>query len=345
MRAAVYEGIGDIRVKDFPDPDLPRDGVLMKVRSAAICGTDVRTFRHGSPFFEPPWIIGHEIAGEVIAVDRGVSGFKIGDRVTVAAGIPCGTCEPCVRGWTHLCRNVKAHGFHYSGGFAELMPMTSETVKHNGINHIPGHVGFDEAALTEPLSCVLNGQDLVSVALGDIVVVIGAGPIGCMHVEVARLRGASKIFLIEVNPQRLRQAETFQADVVIDGAKEDAVAAVKKITNNRGADVVIVACPAKIAQTQAIEMAAVRGRISYFAGLPKADSVVPIDANILHYKELALFGAFASSPRQNKIALDMIATGRINISAIITHRLPLSEITQGIELVEKGQALKVVLHP
>lgn len=345
MQAAIYEGIEQISVQQTADPELPPGGALLSVKSCAICGTDLRTYHHGSKFFEPPWIIGHEVAGEVIEVAKDVDDLRPGDRVTVAAGIPCGTCRACSRGWTHLCSNVKAHGFHYPGGFAEYMAVTSDTVIQNGLSRIGDGVSYDQAALTEPLSCVLNGQELVDTTLGDTVVVIGAGPIGCMHVEVARARGATKIIHVEQNRRRLEKAQQFGADAYVESSRDDAVAQVMELTDGQGADVVISACASKFAQAQAVEMAALRGRVSFFGGLPKSDSIAPIDGNIIHYKELAVFGAFASSPAQNRFALDLITSGRIRTDAIITHSMPLSEIVSGFHLMDSGEALKVVVKP
>ncbi len=345
MLAAVYEDIEQISVHQVQDPTTPEGGVLLKVKSAAICGSDLRTYHHGSKFFKPPWIIGHEIAGEVIEVDSGVTEWTVGDRVTVAAGVPCGTCHACTQGWAHLCTDVMAHGFHYPGGFAEYMPITARSVEQNALSKIDNHVRYNQAVLAEPLSCVINGQELVNTSLGDTVVVIGAGPIGCMHVEVARARGAMQIIMIEQNKLRLDQAEIFGADAYIDASKEDPVKRVLELTENRGADVVISACPAKVAQAQAVEMAALRGRVSFFGGLPKSDSIAPIDGNIIHYKEIAVFGAFASSPAQNRLALNMISRGQINTDAIVTHQLSLKEIEDGIDLMERGEALKVILSP
>lgn len=345
MLAAFYEGIENINVRETTPPELPPGGAILRIKSAAICGTDLRTFHHGSSFCEPPWIIGHEVAGEVIEVGRGVDSLGRGDRVAVAAGVPCGTCHACTKGWKHLCSNVKAHGFHSPGGFAEFMAVDANAVQQNALNRIEDKISFDQAALAEPLSCVINGQDLVQTSPGDTVAIIGAGPIGCMHVEVARARGAAKIIHIEMNPQRLAAAQIFEADHYIDASKEDAIARVKDLTHNQGADVVISACPAKQAQADAIEMAALRGRVSFFGGLPKSDPIAPINGNTIHYKELGVFGAFASSPAQNKQALDMITNGAINTDAIITHRLSLERIVEGFHLMDSGEALKVVINP
>lgn len=345
MLAAFYDGIEKINVRETTPPDLPPGGAILRIKSTAICGTDVRTFHHGSSFCEPPWIIGHEVAGEVVEVGHGVTSIGRGDRVTVAAGVPCGTCHACTKGWKHLCSNVKAHGFHHPGGFAEFMAVDAQAVKQNALNRIEDKISYDQAALTEPLSCVINGQDLVNVSPGDTVAIIGAGPIGCMHVEVARSRGAAKIIHIEMNKQRLEAAQTFGADHYVDASKENAVERVMELTEKQGADVVIAACPAKEAQSDAVQMAALRGRVSFFGGLPKSDPIAPINGNTIHYKELGVFGAFASSPAQNKEALDLITSGAIKSDAIITHRLPLKQISEGFRLMDSGEALKVVINP
>ena len=345
MQAAVYEGTEKIQTRRVPMPSLPTRGLIIRVKACAICGTDVRTYHHGSAYCQPPWVIGHEVAGEIVEVDEDRAGLRLGDRITVAAGVPCGRCEPCCRGWQHLCQSVVAHGFHTPGGFAEYMAVDAHAVDQNAVTPIPSDVTFDHAALTEPLSCVLNGQELVNTELGDVVVVMGAGPIGIMHVQVARARGAAKVFLVETNPARLAFAKAFQLDECIDASVEDPVARVKALTGGRGADVVIVACPSKVAQAQAVVMAAVRGRISFFGGLPKSDAMVTLDANLVHYRELAIFGAFASSPAQNKVALAMIASGRIDAESIITHRVPLSQVAEGISMMDAGRALKVVVNP
>lgn len=345
MRAAVYEGKENIQLREVDNPVLPDRGLLLRVKACAICGTDVRTFHHGHRSRQPPWIIGHEIAGQVVEVAPGVPHLAEGDRVTVAAAVPCGRCRFCVRGWRNMCTAVKAHGNHYPGGFAEYMAVAAEVIEQGAVNLIPDHVSFDEAALTEPLACVINGQELVNTSLGDMVAIIGAGPIGCLHVEMARARGATRIIHLELQASRLERARAFGADVYINSSLEDPVERVLEVTDGQGADVVIVACPSKEAQAQALQMAGVRGRISLFGGLPKSDPYIKFDSNIVHYKELAVYGAFTSSPEQNRTALALIAASRINTQALITHKLPLADLVRGIELIERGEGLKVVVNP
>ncbi len=345
MKAAVYEGQESIQLRQVNMPALPQGGLLLRVKACAICGTDVRTFHHGHRSRQPPWIIGHEIAGQVIQVADSVERLKAGDRVTVAAAVPCGKCRFCVRGWRNMCASVKAHGNHYPGGFAEYMAVMPEVIEQGAISRIPDHVSYDEAAITEPLACVINGQELLNVSLGDTVAVIGAGPVGCMHVEVARARGATRIIHLELQASRLEQARAFGADFYINSDQQEPVKAVHEITDGQGADVVIVACPSREAQEQSLQMAAVRGRISLFGGLPKSDPYIKFDSNIVHYKEIAVYGAFTSSPEQNQSALSLIAAGRINTQALITHTLPLADLVKGIEIIERGEGLKVVVNP
>ncbi len=345
MNAAVYEAQESIQLRQVDIPLLPEGGLLLRVRACAICGTDVRTFHHGHRSRQPPWIIGHEIAGQVAQVADGVTQFEPGDRVTVAAAVPCGRCRFCRRGWRNMCTSVKAHGNHYPGGFAEYMAVMPEVIEQGAVNRFPDHVSYDEAAITEPLACVLNGQELLNVSLGDTVVVIGAGPIGCMHVEVARARGATRIIHVEQQASRLAQAQVFGADCYINSSQEEAVARVRELTDGEGADVVIIACPSAEAQEQSLNMAAVRGRISLFGGLPKSNPYIKFNSNTVHYKEIAVYGAFTSGPEQNQSALSLIATGCINTQALITHRLPLANLVEGISIIERGEGLKVVVNP
>lgn len=244
-----------------------------------------------------------------------------------------------------MCTAVMAHGSHYPGGFAEYMAVAPRVIEQGGVIHIPDHVSYDQAAITEPLACVINGQELLNVSLGDTVVVIGAGPIGCMHVQVARSRGATRIIQSELKSSRLEQAKAFGADYFINATLEDPVARVLEITGGEGADVILIACPSSGAQEQSLQMIGVRGRISFFGGLPHSDPYIKFDSNIVHYKEVTVIGSFTSSPEQNKIALGLIAAGRINTQALVTHKLPLANIMQGVEMIERGEGLKIVLHP
>ncbi len=334
MKVARFHAPGDIRVEDAPEPEAGPGELKIRVRNCSTCGTDAKIFKFGHHHIRPPRVMGHEIAGEVVGT---------GERVQVIAAIPCGTCAECARGRLTVCPNQESMGYHYDGGFAEYMIIPAKVLAVNGVNPIPDGVSFAEASVAEPLACVLNGQSLARVGAGDDVVVMGAGPIGCLHVRLARARGAARVFLVDVNSERLSMAaDLVHPDAVID---TDPVEAVLKLTGGRGADVVITAAAAGAAQEQAVLMAARQARISFFGGLPKDDPFIRLDSNLVHYRELTIVGANGSSPAHNAEALRLIAEGAVPVADLITHRLPLSQVLDGIDLVSRGAAIKVTIEP
>ena len=346
MKAAVFYAPGDLRLEDVPDPKPGPDELLLRMRACATCGTDAKIFQHGHQRLDPPQIIGHELAGEVVEVGSDVSGFGGGDRVQVIAAVPDGTCEFCRGGMMAICANQTSMGYQYPGGFAEFMVVPQAVLKVGGVNQIPEGLSYAEAAVTEPLACAVNAQELVNVTDGDIVVVMGAGPIGCLHVRLARSRGASTVYLVDINAGRLAlSAERVQPDAAIDGSTVDVVETVRELTSGRVADVVITAAPSGKAQEDAVEMAAPRGRISLFGGLPKDDPFIRLDSNKVHYRELFVVGVNGSSPAHNTQALDLIAGGAVPVADLITHRMPLDGVLEAIAAVTSGEAVKVVVEP
>ena len=345
MKVARLYAPEDLRIEDAPAPESRPGEVVIRVRSCSTCGTDAKIFHHGHHHISLPRVLGHEVAGEIVEVGNGAEGFGVGDRVQVIAAIPCGECFYCRRGQETVCENLESIGYQYDGGFAELMRVPRKVLDRDGLNRVPDHVPLESASLTEPLACVLNGQEIAQVGTGDVVAVLGAGPIGCLHVRLARARGASSIILADVNERRLELSARAQPDFLLDSAKEDAVDAVRKATDGRGADVVITATGAGAAQEQALEMAAARGRISLFGGLPRDNSVIRFDSNLVHYRELIVVGAYGSAPRHNRAALELISTGAVEVEDLITHRVPLDRVRDAIDIVTSGEGLKVVVEP
>jgi L-iditol 2-dehydrogenase len=346
MKVARFHGPGDVRIEDAPEPVAGPGDLKIRVRNCSTCGTDVKIYRHGHHHIVPPRVLGHEIAGEVVEVGAGVSGWQPGDRVQVIAAIPCGQCAECKRGRMTVCPNQESMGYHYDGGFAEFMRIPAKVLAVEGVNRIPEGVDYAAASVAEPLACVLNGQELARVGAGDDVVVIGAGPIGCLHVRLARARGAARVFLVELSPARLKlAADIVRPDAAIAAGDTDPIAAIRDLTGGRGADVVITAAASGKAQEQAVQMTARQGRISFFGGLPKDNPVIALDSNLVHYQELTIVGANGSSPRHNADALALIATGTIPATDLITHRLPLDDVLQALSLVEHGDAIKVTIQP
>lgn len=346
MKVARFYAPGDVRIEQAPEPSAGPGEVKLRVRSCSTCGTDVKIYGHGHQNLSPPRVIGHEIAGEVVEVGAGTVGWSVGDRVQVIAAIPCGTCYECRRGAMTVCPNQESMGYQYDGGFAEFMVVPAKVLAVDGLNPIPDNVGYDEASVAEPLACVLNGQELARVGAGDVVVVIGAGPIGCLHVRLARYRGASQVYLVDLSRDRLdMSAARVAPDAALCAAEVDVVDEVMKLTDGRGADVIITATAAGKTQEQALQMAARQGRISFFGGLPKDNPVIACDSNLVHYRELTIVGANGSSPAHNKRALDLIATGAVPVADLITHHLPLSDVLEAIAIVGRGEAIKVTIEP
>lgn len=346
MKVARYYGPEDLRVEESNVPDPGPGELLMKVSNCATCGTDVKIYYHGHQNLVPPRVIGHEVAGQVVALGAGTGGFSIGERVQLIAAVPCGDCRECRRGNMTVCERLTAIGYQYDGGFAEYLVVPELVIRVGGLNRIPEHISYEEASMTEPLACVLNGQEVARVATGDDVVVVGTGPIGCLHARLARARGAARVFLVEQSAERLALAsERVHPDAAILAPEQEPVAAVRELTDGRGADVVVVAAASGKAQEDAMEMAAPRGRVSLFAGLPKDAPTITLDANRVHYRELSAVGASGSTPAHNTAALGLIASGEVPVADLITHRLPLERVHEAIDGVRNGVGIKYVIAP
>ncbi|MCX2729844.1 zinc-dependent dehydrogenase [Saccharopolyspora sp. NFXS83] len=345
MKVARFYAPGDIRIEQAPEPEAGPGELKLRVRNCSTCGTDLKIMRHGHHHIDPPRVIGHEIAGEVVAVGEGAQGFAPGDRVQVIAAIPCGECGYCKRGRQTVCPNQRSMGYHYDGGFAEYLTVPERVLRVDGVNVLPEGLDFADASVAEPLACVLNGQELAGVGRGDVVVIVGSGPIGCLHTRLARARGAAAVYLVELNGQRLEQAAGLvRPDAVINAAETDPVAEVLRLTDGIGADVVITAAASGEAQEQALRMAARRGRISFFGGLPQDSPIIDCDSNAVHYRELTIVGANGSTPEHNRRALRLIASGEVPVHDLITHRLPLDGVLDAIHTVSTGAAIKVTIE-
>ncbi|HNR36931.1 MAG TPA: zinc-dependent dehydrogenase [Candidatus Hydrogenedentes bacterium] len=344
MKAAVLEGLDNLVVREVPTPEVEDDGVLVRVHACAVCGSDIRMFHHGNPRLKPPAIMGHESAGEVVEVGKRVTKFSVGDRVAIGADVPCGECAFCEAGIGNNCPINYAMGYQFPGSFAEYVYLNRTVVNYGPVHKIPDHVSYDEAALAEPLGCVLNAIELSSVRLGDTLVIIGAGPIGCMIIEAARLVGAAKVIVVQRSRPRLEMARRFNADVYICSSEEDSVARVLEETGGHGADVILTACPSPQAQIDAIAMARNRARVNFFGGLPKGQSNVTLDTNVIHYKELFVMGAHGCVPRHHQQAVGLIASGTFKMGPYISHTFPLERIAEAFAAAESHAGMRVVVR-
>ena len=345
MRAAIYQGPQQIEITQVAEPICSKDGLILRVEACGLCGSDLRTFYKGTSYVPPGTIMGHEVAGVVHEVGPEVEGYKIGDRMVVGPIIPCGECHYCRRGLPHLCANEESIAGTLPGGFAEYMLITAKVLKWGSISIIPDKLSFEEASLAEPLSSVVKTQEMLNISEGEIVVVIGAGPVGCMHTELARARGASRIIQIDISPERVKAASRFGATVVVDASAEDPVKRVFEETQGRGADVVICAAPSTLAASQGVMMAASGGRVSWFAGLPSEDPFVKVDGNSVHYKDISIIGTIGFAPHHFHRALDLILSRKIDGRKYISGKVPLEKLVESIEIVHKGGAMKFIILP
>jgi len=348
MKAAILTGKEKFEVRELEKPRSGQGEVLVKVRACAICGSDLRIFS-GSKSIDVP-ITGHEISGTVEEIGKGVEGISFGDKVVIETVVGCGQCEACKRGEENRCLNkYKAIGYQYNGGFAQYILVPREAVKQGNVIKVPESISFEEGALVEPLSCVLNGwEPFKKRREGFTTVVMGAGPIGMLHSEYAKSLG-SRVFLVNRTAPRLELAKKIglRVDEFIDASRHDVVERIKELTNGVGANVVVCAASSKEVQKQALEVAAVDADVSYFAGISKDDPFSLINTNILHYNELHVHGANASNRKQYVEAVDLVVSNKIDVKKIVTHKFPLEKIEQAMRVEEdrSENALKVIIDP
>ena len=344
MKAVVYGGPGEFRIEDVPGPALEPGGMVGRVLCCGICGTDYKLFHTENPRFPPGSILGHEFVAEIVEVSDGLEGFAVGDRVTMATTVPCGECCLCRRGLANLCPTAKCVGSAYQGAFAERIPLAAHAIRMGNVVKVPDGLSSKAAALTEPLSCVINAQEEARVGEGMSVVVVGAGPLGCMHVEVARARGASQVIAVQRSRPRCELVRGFDVDAVVCSLDEDPAERVRELTDGHGADRVIVCAPDRAAQEQSVHLAAKGGVVSLFASLPKGASEIALDSRIIHYGQIAVVGCSDSRAEHAVEALRLLGSGAVRADRLITHEVPLDGILDGIEIMKQKVGLKVLVR-
>lgn len=347
MQAAVYYGANDLRIEERPIPKISEDEVLVAVKAASICGTDLRIFNGGHRKFPPGTvrILGHEVVGEIAAAGTNVSSVEVGDRVFIAPNIGCGVCRQCTSGKNNLCPNYTALGVTIDGAFAEYMRVPAQGIRQGNLIQIGDQTDPAVAALIEPLACVLHGQDAVQVIPGESVLIVGAGPIGLMHLLLAKFRGAGQVLVSEIREERLAAAKTYGADSLLNPEKESLKNMVMEATMGMGADVIIIAAPSPVAQGQAPEVAAVGGRINLFGGLSKEKPTIQLNANLVHYKELLLTGTTGCSTHDCRRAATLVLAKKIDLSGLVSNRYPLEKTVEAFEEAQKREGYKIVLVP
>ncbi|HWR22665.1 MAG TPA: alcohol dehydrogenase catalytic domain-containing protein [Feifaniaceae bacterium] len=343
MKAAVFKDIEDIRVEELPIPACPAGGILVKVHYCGICGGDVRNYFNGLKGGVKDQIMGHEISGEVIKVSPEVRRFKVGDRVAMAPDVSCGECWFCKRGLVNLCENHKMLGTHFPGGYAQYLALPPEVLQRGFVEPIPEGMSYEHAAFAETCAAVIACQKRIDVSLGDTVVIVGDGPVGCLHLEVARARGANVIMLAR---DKIHLAERFHPDVLIDNSDaEAATRRVLELTDGRGADSVILALPTVMVQGQALQIVRKRGKVVIYGGVPKAGETSQLNSNLIHYNEIELTGAFSYPATGLSDALAALHAGVIHADMYLGPVVSLSDVVKGMDLIKTGRALKVLIDP
>ncbi len=343
MKAAVFEAPERMVVRQVELAPCGPDDVVMKTHACGICGSDVRNFRSGLKGDVGPQVMGHEFTGVVTEAGRNVRRLAPGDRVAVAPDVSCGSCYYCKRNLVNLCLEHRMVGTHWPGGFAEYVHLPQVVLERGMVHRIPDGVSLEAAALSEPASSVIAAQENAGVGLGDTVLIIGDGPIGCLHTEIARARGAERILLAGLT--RLEEARRFGPDLLIDAGTQDTVQETRAATGGLGADVVIVANPVAATQAQAVRAVRKRGRVVLFGGLPKASPETTLDGNLIHYGEIVVMGAFSYPAYVHEKALAAIAAGQIHPEKYFNLVVSLDDIVQGFRAAAEGRALKVLVKP
>jgi L-iditol 2-dehydrogenase len=343
MTAAVLYGKEDVQIETVDVPEIGRGDVLVRVRAALTCGTDVKVFRRGyhARMIVPPALFGHELGGDIVAMGKDVRGFKMGQRVVAANSAPCGACFYCQHNLENLCEDLLFN----NGAYAEYIRIPERIVRRN-MYEVPDHVSYQDAALVEPLACVLRGLEESGVRPGDTVAVIGLGPIGMMFVRLAKAVCNARVIAIGRRPQQLLRASRMGADETVlncDGA--DVVGPVHEMTQGRGADVVIEAVGLPEVWQLAIKLLRRGGVVNFFGGCPDGTNL-SLDTNLLHYSELTCKASFHHTPALIRKALDLVSRGYVGAKDFVNHSEPLTNLLQVMQhLMSHNGHLKTAIIP
>ncbi len=346
MKAARLHDIRNIRVEDLERPTPAGSEMLIKVHACSVCGSDVRIFNSGNDRVKYPAIVGHEIAGEIVVVGEDVEGFRPGERIAVGADVPSMKDEWGKNGIGNLSDINYAIGYQFPGGFAQYCLLNELTVRFGPVTRIPDHVSYDEASLAEPLACCINGLERAFLKPGKTVFVIGAGPVGIILARTASAVGAGLVVLADRDGHRVEQAKRLGLQHVFNSSEVPLRELDARFPKDReGFDIVLTACSSPDAQEEAVEIVAKRGVVNLFGGLPVNTRRISLCSNSIHYKEAYITGSHGSTPRQHKLAVSMIAAGRIEVASLISHRFPLDRIRDAFKAVEQRAGLIVTVKP
>jgi L-iditol 2-dehydrogenase len=337
----VFHGPGDLRDEEVPWPEPGPGEVVVTIAAALTCGTDVKTLRRGHPVMIPrvPTVFGHELAGTVTAVGAGVRHLREGDHVVAANSAPCGRCRLCAGGRPNLCEDL----LFVNGAYGEAIALPPRLVARNVVRH-GAALPAARAAFAEPLACALLGIERGRVEAGQTVVIFGHGPLGCLLAMVTAARKAHVIIVGKAGFRLERVAALGVADCVDATAGGDVVERLRALTGDRGADVAIDATGRPEVWSQAMATASRGGTVVFFGGCAPGTTVA-LDTRRVHYEELTLVGAFHHTPETIHRAVDLLESGAVDPSGLLTHRMGLGGVREALELMARGAALKVLIEP
>ena len=343
MKAFVYHGETSFSMDEVAAPTAGKGEAVAKILAASICGTDLRTFRFGSAKLAAPITVGHEACYEITQVGNGVD-LEVGGRYIIAPAIGCGGCKSCKKGRTNMCDTLQTIGFQYPGTFAEYIKIPAKAINGGYLIKVPDSVSDKAARVVEPVACAINAQSFLNIEQGDNVVIYGAGYLGCIHAELAMMQGASEVIIAEISENRRSKAKQLvPSALIVDSGKQGYMDEIRDIVGDMGVDVVITACPAGITHKQGLELLYKNGRISLFGGLPGEDNY-HLDSNLIHYKELGVFGAHAGTVAQNKQALEAVESGKLDVAKYIS-AFALGDIEKAFAALIDETAEKAVVIP
>jgi L-iditol 2-dehydrogenase len=341
MRAVVFHGPGDLRQEEVEWPEPERGEIVVRIEAALTCGTDVKTLRRGHPVMIPrvPTVFGHELAGTVTAVGAGIRHLREGDHVVAANSAPCRRCRLCLAGRPNLCEDL----LFVNGAYGEAIALPPRLVAENVVRHRPS-LPAARAAFAEPLACALLGIERGRVEVGQTVVIFGHGPLGCLLAMVAAARKARVIIVGKAGFRFQRVCALGIAECVDATATGDGLAALRATLGEHGADVAIDATGRPEVWVQAVAATARGGTVVFFGGCAPG-TTVPLDTRRVHYEELTLVGAFHHTPETIRRAVEWLDAGTVNPDGLLTHRMGLADVRHALDLMSRGEALKVLIQP
>lgn len=339
MRAVVYQGPEKLQIQIVPVPTIQPDEVLVKVRSATTCGTDVKTYLRGHPKYPPPFMFGHEFAGDVVEVGSMVHHLEPGMRVTASCFGPCGACYPCKHRQENLCENM----IHNFGTYAEYIKLPGPFVRWNTLI-VPEKMTYPQAALLEPLSSVVHSHKLIQIRPGENVVILGGGSIGLMHLQMAKVSGAAGMIVVDKNEERLQFAKELGATDTINANQSDVVEAVRDFTKGRGADISIECAGVKETWEVAVRTTRKGGKVLWFGGL-RGGTILELDAPAIHYGEITLYNTHGNSPVDFWEACNLVETGKIDTHFLLSGEMPLEKTEQALQKMIAGETMKISINP